>query len=760
MKEQHIHEEHKRMEQPGMKTTKLVVKDICCIHCAKNVEEKLTALPNVSHAEINFGTSKATVHHTPETSAKDFERALKDLGYKVIKAGVEGEEPALTEHEEHQHQAHMRSLRYKLIYGFVVMALIYIGLFVSFAPSILKNNYFVFLIATPVQFWVGWQFYRGTWIAAKKFRADMHTLIALGISAAYFYSVAVTFFPKAFTFAGKTPEVFYDAAVTITTLVLLGHYFEARARNATSAAIKKLLQIQAKNARVIRDGIEVEMPVEEVRVGDLIIIRPGEKIAVDGLVREGNSAVDESTITGESIPVSKRPGDEVIGSTINTTGVLKFEATKVGKDTAFAQIIRLVEEAQSSRAPIERLADRISAYFVPAVVIVAIVAFVVWLLRGPQPAINFAILTSVTILIIACPDAVGLATPMAIMVGTGKGALGGVLIKGGESLQLAQRIQAIVFDKTGTLTEGHPRVTDVVVAGQAGPGKERLLRLAASAERGSEHPLARAILEKAEESKLEIAEPKNFQAVAGHGIEAEVDGEEILVGNLKLMEDRAIALNGMKEEAERLFGEGRTVMFVASNGKAQGVIAVADTLKGGSKEIIGKLHQMGLEVAMLTGDNRRTAEAIAKQAGIDRVFAEVLPADKVDQVKKLQSEGKVTAMVGDGINDAPALAEADVGIAIGTGTDVAIEASDITLVGGDLRGVVTAIALSRATVRNIKQNLFWAFFYNVTLIPVAAGVLYPFFGILLNPVIAAVSMSASAITVVSNALRLNFFKAP
>jgi P-type Cu+ transporter len=586
----------------------------------------------------------------------------------------------------------------------------------------------------------------------------MNTLIAVGTSAAYLYSVLAIFFPSLFAVQGLAPEVYFDTAGAIIVLILLGRLLEARAKGQTSEAIKKLIGLQAKTARVVRDGKEMDIPVEEVAIGDLVVVRPGEKVPVDGIVKEGHSSMDESMVTGESMPVEKNPGDEVIGATINKTGSFTFEAKKVGKDTMLAQIIKMVEEAQGSKPPIARLADVIASYFVPAVIGIAIITFIVWYIGGPVPALTYAVLNFVAVLIIACPCALGLATPTSIMVGTGNGAENGILIRGGEALETAHKLTAIVMDKTGTLTKGQPSVTDIVEA--AGYRKEDILRFAASAEKGSEHPLGEAIVNRAKEENLPLISPKDFRAIAGHGIEATIDGKSLLMGNVKLMNDRGIKLDDLEKKAEVLSNQGKTPMYVAVDQNPAGIIAVADTLKENSKEAVDALHKMGIEVAMITGDNRRTAEAIAKQIGIDRVLAEVLPEGKAVEVKKLQAEGKKVGMVGDGINDAPALAQADVGIAIGTGTDVAMESSDITLIGGDLRGVVTAIALSKATIRNIKQNLFWAFAYNTILIPVAAGILFPFFGILLNPIFAAAAMGLSSVTVVSNALRLRRFKPP
>ncbi|MEE9564115.1 MAG: copper-translocating P-type ATPase [Candidatus Hydrothermarchaeaceae archaeon] len=583
----------------------------------------------------------------------------------------------------------------------------------------------------------------------------MNTLIAVGTSAAYFYSLAVTFSPSYFVVRGIEPKVYYDTAAIIITLIILGKLLEARAKGETSEAIKKLMGLQPKTARVIRDGEEMEIPVEEVQIDDIVVVRPGEKVPVDGIVKEGHSAIDESMLTGESMPVSKKEGNEVFGATINKTGSFTFKATKVGKDTTLAQIIKLVEEAQGSKAPIQRMADKIAGIFVPAVLVIATVTFLVWYIFGPSPALTFALVNFVAVLIIACPCALGLATPTAIIVGTGRGAENGVLIKGGESLEMAHKINTVVLDKTGTLTVGEPSVTDIISAN--GFSENDVLSYAAAAEKGSEHPLGEAMLRKAKEEGIHLPDPGDFDAIPGHGVRAKVNGKAVLLGNLKLMKDEGIEIMGLDKEVEKLSSEGKTPMFIAIDGVAAGIIAVADTLKENSHYAIEKLHELGLEVVMITGDNSRTANAIAKQVDIDRVLAEVLPEDKAKEVKSLQDEGKTVAMVGDGINDAPALAQADIGIAIGTGTDVAMEASDITLITGDLMGVVTSIELSKRTMRTIKQNLFWAFFYNASLIPIAAGILYPFFGILLNPVYAAAAMSLSSVSVVTNSLRLRNF---
>jgi Cu+-exporting ATPase len=554
------------------------------------------------------------------------------------------------------------------------------------------------------------------------------------------------------------PSVYYETASIIIVFILLGRYLEARAKGRTSEAVRRLVGLQAKTARVIRGGGEVDVPVEEVQVDDIVVVRPGEKIPVDGVVLEGSSAVDESMITGESMPVEKAAGAEVIGATLNKMGAFRFRATKVGRDTALAQIIRLVEEAQGTKAPIQRLADRVAAYFVPAVIAVALITAAVWLIFGPRPALTYALLNFVAVLIIACPCALGLATPTAIMVGTGRGAEAGILVRGGEALEVAHKITAVVLDKTGTLTRGAPSVTDVVAAN--GFDETTLLRLVGSAERASEHPIGEAIVARARDAGVTLGEASRFEAVPGQGIEAVVEGRAILAGNVALMDRHGVSLDGLSAHADTLAAAGKTPMLAAIDGRAAGIIGVADTLKAHSREVVAALRRRGLRVVMLTGDNRRTAEAVAAQVGVDRVLAEVKPEDKAAQIGALQREGHVVAMVGDGINDAPALARADLGIAIGAGTDVAIESAGVVLVGDDLRGVLSAIDLSRRTMRTIRQNLFWAFAYNVALIPIAAGVLYPFTGRLLSPVLAAVAMAASSVTVVSNSLRLRTYRPP
>ncbi len=748
-----------------LKKVEFPVSGMSCAACVKRVENVLGSLDGVASASVNFATEHATVQYIPGVvSVPDFKKAVKDAGYEVLDAGpTENEETV--DRERAVREAEFRKLKRKFITGLVLVVPVFLlaywnmfGLGDRFALGRNVNFFLQWLFQTPIQFWVGWQFYTGAWKAARHGSADMNTLIAVGTSAAYLYSVLALLFPHLFSAEGLTAEVYFDTAGAIVVLILLGRLLEARAKGRTSEAIRKLIGLQARTARVIRNGKEADIPVEQVEIGDRVVVRPGEKIPVDGIVREGRSAVDESMVTGESIPVEKQSGDKVIGATLNKTGAFQFEALKVGKETMLSQIIRMVEEAQGSKPPIARLADIIAGYFVPVVIGIAIITFIVWYIFGPAPALTYAVLNFVAVLIIACPCALGLATPTSIMVGTGKGAEHGVLIRGGEALETAHKIGAVVLDKTGTLTEGKPSVTDIIAL--APFDEDRILGYAASAEKGSEHPLGEAIIGRAVEKNLTLANSEDFNAVAGHGIEATIEGHSLLLGNLKLMRNRGISLAELEENADTLSGQGKTPMFVAVDKKPAGIVAVADTLKKNSKEAVDALHRMGIEVIMITGDNERTAKAIAQQIGIDRVLSEVLPEGKADEVKKLQAEGKRVAMVGDGINDAPALAQADVGLAIGTGTDVAMESADITLIGGDLKGVLTAIALSRATIRNIRQNLFWAFAYNTILIPVAAGILFPFFGILLNPIFAAAAMGLSSVTVVSNALRLSRFRAP
>ncbi len=756
-----------------VRETTFGVTGMTCASCVGRVERALKKRTGVLEASLNLATEKATVRYLAgEVETRDLEQAVEGAGYSVVNGGEVEASADDAGAEEY------RKLRNNFLVAAVLTALILIGSLphmLGFMSPIPMGwlNLGLLALATPVQFWAGWRFYRGAYGALKHGQANMNTLVVLGTSAAYLYSAVATVAPGLFAGAGGRADVYFDTSALIITLILLGRLLEMRARGRTNEAIKKLAGLRAKTARVVRGGEERDILVEDVEIGDVVMVRPGEKIPVDGRVLSGGSAVDESMITGEAMPVTKRTGDEVIGATINRTGSFRFEATKVGKDTALSQIIRMVEEAQGSKAPIQRLADRISAIFVPVVIAAALATFGVWWAFGPEPAFTLALLNMVAVLIIACPCAMGLATPTSIMVGTGKGAESGILIKGGEALEGAHKLTTIVLDKTGTLTKGEPGLTDVVVTD--GVPEEELLRLVASAERSSEHPLGEAIVKGARGRGLPLSNVEEFEAVTGGGVRARVEGREILVGNRRFLTESGISEDGLVPRSEDLAAGGKTPMFVAVDGRPAGLVAVADVVREESREAIERLHTMGLEVTMLTGDNRRTAEAIARELGIDRVLAEVRPADKAEEVKRLQAEGKRVGMVGDGINDAPALAQADVGIAIGTGTDVAMEAADLTLISGDVRGVSRAVALSKATVRNIKQNLFWAFAYNVALIPVAAGVLYPLFAgsagtvpeVLrpflgeygfLNPILAAAAMALSSVTVLTNALRLRRVK--
>ena len=744
----------------------LHIGDMSCASCVARVEKALKATPGVTSVSVNFATETAAVEYLPGTVTQAALRAAVEGAGYVLREPEAGSMVSAGDQAAEARRRELLVTRRKMIVSLGVGA--FLMLLGFFPPSFLTQRQLwlvMFALATPVQFWAGRQFYRGAWASARHRTTDMNTLIAVGTSVAYVYSAAVTFFPGFFESiagAGFEAAVYYETAVIIIGLILLGRFLEARAKGQTSDAMKKLMGLQAKTARVVRDDVELDVPVDSVRAGDIVVVRPGEKIPVDGVVLDGRSAVDEAMLTGESIPVEKGPGDEVIGATLNKTGSFRFRATRVGADTALAQIIRLVEEAQGSKAPIQRTADYVASIFVPSVFGIATVTFLIWLLFGPEPAFTLAMLAAVSVLIIACPCALGLATPTAIMVGTGKGAENGILIRSGDALERAYKLDAIVLDKTGTLTVGRPVVTDIVMAvgpdGSEVMAGERLLALAASAERGSEHPLGEAVVGRAGELGLTLSRPDEFVAIPGYGIEVTLDGSRVLLGNGRLMQERAYELGGLAEEAERLATEGKTPMFVAVDGAVAGIIAVADTLKPDAVEAVARLKALGLQVAMITGDNRRTAEAVARQLGIDRVLAEVLPDRKAEEVRRLQAEGRVVAMVGDGINDAPALAQADIGVAIGTGTDVAMEASDITLIRGDLMPIVTAVALSNATMRIIRQNLFWAFAYNVALIPVAAGILYPVFGVVLDPMLAAGAMALSSVSVVSNSLRLRRFR--
>ncbi|MFQ5407463.1 MAG: heavy metal translocating P-type ATPase [Anaerolineales bacterium] len=741
----------------GGARTRIGIKNLRCASCVKFIEESLRATPGVIRANVNIVTQQADVEYVAgEATLAHLRSAIEAVGYE---AETQAKENTPEDAEEASRKAEYRDLRNRFTLASILAASVLLLTFGKFFPLLKAiptqiNLVILFVLTTPVLFWSGSRFFVGAWSAFKHRSADMNTLIALGTGAAYLYSTVATFLPG--VLPESLREVYFDTTAIIIALILLGQLLEARAKGETNEAIRKLMGLQAKTARVVRNGEEIDIPIEEVLVGDVVIVRPGEKVPVDGVVVEGQSTLDESMITGESIPVSKEAGDDVIGATINKTGAFRFQATRVGKDTALSQIIQLVQQAQGTKAPIQRLADVISGYFVPVVILVAIWSFAIWFVFGPDPQLLHALVTAVTVLIIACPCALGLATPTSIMVGTGKGAENGILIRSAEALETAHKLNTIVLDKTGTITRGQPDLTDVVANGDF--TEADLLRLAASVETVSEHPLAEAIVRGAKDKGLALSTPEGFEAIPGHGVIATIEGRALALGNLKMMAQIGASLDGLEQQAQRLADEGKTPMYVAVAGQAAGIVAVADTVKEDSREAIAHLKKLGLEVVMITGDNRRTAEAIARQVGVDRVLAEVLPEDKANNVKMLQHAGKTVAMVGDGINDAPALAQADVGLAIGTGTDVAIEASDITLIKGSLKGVAVAIDLSKATMRNIKQNLFGSFIYNSLGVPVAAGVLFPFFGILLSPIIASAAMALSSVTVISNALRLRGFK--
>ena len=727
---------------------------------SQELERVTGAIDGVLKAVVNPAAGTAEVEYIPgQIGLRDIRRTIEKAGFRVPRQ-IEGRSALDIEKEARERE--LSEIRNKLIVSAVLSGLVMIGSFQDMLPFIAIFSrqtmwYILFLLATPVQFWAGRHFYQNAWASIKHGSTNMNTLVVVGTSAAYGYSVVLTFFPAVFGPHGAHGGAYYDTATMIITLILFGKYLEARAKSRAGEAIKKLMGLQPRTARVVRGGKELDIPIEDVESGDLVTVRPGEKIPVDGVVRNGYSSIDEAMLTGESLPVEKKTGDAIIGATINRTGTFTFEATKVGKDTMLSQIIRMVQEAQGSKAPIQRLADTISSIFVPTVISIGLVTFCIWYFFGPtETRFTFALVNFIAVLIIACPCAMGLATPTAIMVGTGKGAEQGILFKNAESLERAQKIDTIVLDKTGTLTRGEPTVTDVMPDTIS---EQEILFLAGSAEKGSEHPLGEAIVRKALENGIALEQAEMFEALPGHGIRAVVKGKEIILGNERLMADREIDFKDQLVKAEKISAHGKTPMFVAVDGKAAGIIAVADTVKEHSKEAVARLKALGLEVVMLTGDNRRTALAIADEVGITRVLAEVLPQDKMDTVKKLQAEGRVVAMVGDGINDAPALTQADIGIAIGTGTDVAIEASDVTLIKDDLRAVAIAMRLSRRTMQTIKMNLFWAFFYNIIGIPVAAGILYPFFGTagLLNPMYASAAMAFSSVSVITNSLRLKRF---
>lgn len=752
---------YKALIEASNKTLK--IQGMTCAACAKTIEKVTRKLDGVISSDVNVATEKLSIAYEPsKIRVSDIKKAVEKAGYKAL------EDEATVDADKERKEKEIKLLWKKFVIAaiFTVPLLIItmghmFGEGIGFVlPKIIdpmmnpRNFAMIQLILVLPVMVAGNKFFTVGFKSLIRRSPNMDTLIAMGTSAAFLYGI----FAIIQIFDGNVDyayDLYFEAAGVIITLILLSKYLEAVTKGKTSEAIKKLMGLAPKTAIIIRDGKEIEMPIEEVEVGDVIVVKPGEKMPVDGEVVQGTTSVDESMLTGESMPVEKNIGDKIIGASINKNGTIHYKATRVGKDTALAQIIKLVEDAQGSKAPIAKMADIISGYFVPVVIALALISSVAWYFIGGETGI-FALTIFISVLVIACPCALGLATPTAIMVGTGKGAEYGVLIKSGVALETAHKIQTIVFDKTGTITEGKPKVTDIVVNGDI--SKEYLLQLAASAEKGSEHPLGEAIVKDAEEKALEFKKLDFFKAIPGHGIEVKIDGKNILLGNRKLMVESNISLENLEDTSNKLASEGKTPMYVSIDGVMAGIIAVADTVKENSKKAIEKLHKMGIEVAMITGDNKRTAEAIAKQVGIDRVLSEVLPQDKANEVKKLQAEGKKVAMVGDGINDAPALAQADIGIAIGSGTDVAMESADIVLMKSDLMDVPTAIQLSKNTIRNIKENLFWAFGYNTLGIPVAMGIVYLFGGPLLNPIIAAAAMSFSSVSVLLNALRLKRFK--
>ncbi|MEG3985653.1 heavy metal translocating P-type ATPase [Microcoleus sp. S28C3] len=740
----------------------LKLRGMSCASCASSIEQAIQSVPGVIECHVNFGMEQATIQYdSKQTNLETIQSAVDAAGYQALPLP----EMAATEDDSEQadRKSESQTLQRKLWTAGIISILLVVGaipamtgLHLPFIPTWLHNYWLQLVLTSPVQFWCGKSFYVGAWKSLKRRVATMDTLIALGTSAAYFYSVFVTFFPGLFTAQGLNSGVYYEVAASVIALILLGKTLENRAKGETSEAIRKLMGLQAKTARIIRNGEELEVPIAKVEIGDIVQVRPGEQIPVDGEVIEGASTVDEAMVTGESLPVKKQLGDEVIGATINKTGSFKFRATRVGKDTFLAQIVKMVQDAQGSKAPIQKLADQVTGWFVPAVIAIALATFIIWF--NATGNFTLATVTMVEVLIIACPCALGLATPTAVMVGTGKGAENGILIKGAESLELAHKIQIIVLDKTGTLTEGKPTVTDfVTIKGTADSNELKLLQLAASVERNSEHPLGEAVVRYAHSQEVNWTDVKNFEAIAGSGVRGVVEGKSIALGTLRWMQELGCDTEYLELRARALEAASKTVVWMAVDGKIEAILGIADALKPSSAQAVKALQKLGLEVAMLTGDNRATAESIAQSVGITRVFAEVRPDQKAAQIQALQGEGKIVAMVGDGINDAPALALADVGIAIGTGTDVAIAASDITLISGDLQGIVTAIKLSRATMRNIRENLFFAFIYNIAGIPIAAGILFPMFGWLLNPIIAGAAMAFSSVSVVSNALRLRNF---
>lgn len=738
-----------------------VIEGMTCASCAQTIEKAVGKLAAVQMVNVNLATEKMSIEYDPDQLVlADVTKAVEEVGYTAHEEVETGDEVDRTREKKAQHIKDMWQRFW--ISALFTVPLLYISMghmlgmplpeFIDPMANAVTFALAQLVLTIPVII-LGREFFKVGFKALVKGHPNMDSLVALGTSAAFLYSLISTVAIG----MGNTHlamDLYYESAAVILTLITLGKYFEALSKGKTSEAIKKLMGLAPKQARIMRNGQEVDVAIDEVQVNDLIIVKPGEKMPVDGIVVEGNTSVDEAMLTGESIPVEKTAGDAVIGASINQNGTIKYKATKVGKDTALSQIIKLVEDAQGSKAPIAKLADIISGYFVPIVIVLAVISGLAWYIAGESGV--FALTIAISVLVIACPCALGLATPTAIMVGTGKGAEHGVLIKSGGALEKTHKIQTIIFDKTGTITEGKPEVTDILAVN--GMSEEELLILAASAERGSEHPLGEAIVHGAEKKDLSLFKTQTFNALPGHGIEVTIENQSLLLGNKKLMIDRGISIDTVETVSDTLAGEGKTPMYIAKDGQIVGIIAVADTVKANSLKAIEKLHKMGLEVAMITGDNKRTAQAIAKQVGIDHVLSEVLPEEKANEVKKLQAEGKIVAMVGDGINDAPALAQADIGIAIGSGTDVAMESADIVLMRSDLMDVSTAVELSKATIKNIKENLFWAFGYNVLGIPIAMGLLHVFGGPLLNPMLAGAAMSFSSVSVLINALRLKRFK--
>ena len=719
-----------------------------CAACARSVERSLKRTPGVDQAGVNFATEEATVIFDDQAvQVGDLIASVQKAGYGALLPTAGNGRARLAEDQEY------RATRSRLMVALAATAFIMLASHLHpFPPRV--TEWVLLALATPVQFWAGWQFYRGTWIALRNRSADMNTLIAVGTSAAYLYSLAVTVAPGILNRAGAAPALYYDTSTMIIALILLGRTLEARAKGRASEAIRRLAGLQAKTARVMRDGEEQDVPIEQVAVGDIVLVRPGERIAVDGHITEGSSALDESMVTGESMPVEKAPGDLVIGGTVNRTGAFRFRAASVGSDTVLARIIRLVREAQGSKAPIQRLADRVAGVFVPIVLVIAAITAAMWLIYGPNP--TYAITSAVAVLIIACPCAMGLATPTSLLVGTGKAAELGILVRSAAALETAGGIQAVIFDKTGTLTRGEPQVTDIAAAPDL--SEDDVLRLDASVAQNSEHPLGQAVVRAARERGIALADVDQFQAVPGQGVCARLNGQAVCVGTLRLLDSASISAAALADRAAELENQGKTVLYVGVDGRAAGLIALADTARPDAAAAVWRLKGMGMQIVMITGDNARTAHAIAGAVGIDDVRAEVLPEHKSEAVRALQAKSTRVAMVGDGVNDAPALAQADLGVAMGRGTDIAMEAADITLVRDDLLLAPEAVRLGRATVTNIRQNLFWAFLYNIIGIPVAAGVLYPVWHTLLNPAIAAAAMAFSSISVVTNSLRLRRYQ--